>query len=466
MKIVDTNLLRSFQTLQDVPEEQLSWLILQSEQELIEDGAMLSTPDIPVPGVYFIIEGTCVVYTLQNGNQREIGLVVTGEITGYLPYSRGRYSSVYICATGSVQVMMLPYDKVRDLILNNFELTQTLVHVMCNRIKYVTALQSQNEKMMALGKLSAGMTHELNNPASANIRDASFLIKALRSIPAKIKELLAFQLTDKQYNSLFHFLEGSLPTKEKLALTLRDRRQLEHEMADWLETLSVKDAVDIAETFIDFTIAPEEIKNLGNQIPPDKISEVFHWSVFTMELTRTAENIQESSRRIADLVRSVKTYTHMDRGYDKQITDIHLGIKNTLVMLDHKIKKGNVRVEENFDYKLPQIKVLIGEMNQVWTNIIDNALDAMSQNPTGILIINTVKDKEFAKISVIDNGPGIPDAIFPMVFDPFFTTKRIGEGTGIGLDLVKRIIAQHRGNIQVQSRPGRTEFIVSLPIDI
>ena len=135
-------------------------------------------------------------------------------------------------------------------------------------------------------------------------------------------------------------------------------------------------------------------------------------------------------------------------------------------MLDHKIKKGNVRVEENFDYKLPQIKVLIGEMNQVWTNIIDNALDAMSQNPTGILIINTVKDKEFAKISVIDNGPGIPDAIFPMVFDPFFTTKRIGEGTGIGLDLVKRIIAQHRGNIQVQSRPGRTEFIVSLPIDI
>ena len=155
----------------------------------------------------------------------------------------------------------------------------------------------------------------------------------------------------------------------------------------------------------------------------------------------------------------------MDRGMDKQYADIHIGIRNTLTMLGYKLKKGNITLVEEFDNTLPPVKAMIGELNQVWTNLMDNALDAMEPAGKGILEIRTRRDKEFVEVSIIDNGPGIPDNIRSQIFDPFFTTKPIGKGTGLGLDVVTRIVKQHRGSIKVNSVPGRTEFIVCFPID-
>jgi signal transduction histidine kinase len=164
------------------------------------------------------------------------------------------------------------------------------------------------------------------------------------------------------------------------------------------------------------------------------------------------------------LVQSVKNFTHMDQGKGKELTDIHTGIRNTLTMLQYKFKKGNIEVIEEFDPKLPKIMALVGELNQVWTNVIDNALDAMEAIGKGQLTIRTEKDQEYAKISITDNGPGIPEEVQSRIFDPFFTTKDIGKGTGLGLDVVTRIVAQHRGSVKVNSRPGRTEFIICFPI--
>jgi signal transduction histidine kinase len=177
------------------------------------------------------------------------------------------------------------------------------------------------------------------------------------------------------------------------------------------------------------------------------------------------QDIQESARRIADLVSSVKTFTHMDRGADKQYADIRIGIKNTLIMLLYKIKKGNITLVKQYDESLPPVKALIGELNQVWTNLIDNALDAMEANGKGTLTIKTEKDREFVQVSIIDDGPGIPEDIKTRIFDPFFTTKGMGKGTGMGLEVVQRIVKQHNGSIKVKSVPGRTEFIVCFPID-
>ena len=177
------------------------------------------------------------------------------------------------------------------------------------------------------------------------------------------------------------------------------------------------------------------------------------------------EDIQESARRIADLVNSVKTFTHMDRGTGKQYADIHIGIRNTLTMLGYKIRKGNITLVEDFDGTLPPVKAMISELNQVWTNLIDNALDAMEVNGKGTLTIKTEKDREFVQVFIIDDGLGIPGDIKSKIFDPFFTTKEMGKGTGLGLEVVQRIVHQHNGSIKVRSVPGKTEFIVCFPID-
>jgi len=175
-------------------------------------------------------------------------------------------------------------------------------------------------------------------------------------------------------------------------------------------------------------------------------------------------DIQESSQRISDLVKSVKNFTHMDQGKGKEPTDIRTGIHNTLTMLQYRFKKGNVTLVEEYDESLPKITALVGELNQVWTNLIDNALDAMEPAGQGQLTIRTEKEHEWAKTSIIDNGPGIPEDIQSRIFDPFFTTKDIGKGTGLGLDVVQRIVRQHNGSVRVQSTPGHTAFVICFPI--
>ena len=177
------------------------------------------------------------------------------------------------------------------------------------------------------------------------------------------------------------------------------------------------------------------------------------------------EDIREASKRIFYLIQSVKNFTHMDQGKGKELIDIHTGITNTLTMMQYKLKKANIDVVEEFDPHLPKIMALVGELNQVWTNLIDNAVDAMEEKGKGKLTIRTELDRPFARISIIDNGPGIPEDIRTSIFDPFFTTKGIGKGTGLGLDMVCRIVQQqHHGTVKVESIPGRTEFIVCLPI--
>jgi len=192
---------------------------------------------------------------------------------------------------------------------------------------------------------------------------------------------------------------------------------------------------------------------------------VFNWMNTLLVTDRMVQDIGESARRIATLVNSVKTYTHMDQGQEKQYADIRIGIKNTFQMLIYKIKKGNITVVKEFDESLPPVKAQIGELNQVWTNLIDNALDAMEPNGKGILTIKTERDKEFVQVTIADNGPGIPEEIRSRIFDPFFTTKEMGKGTGMGLEVVQRIVQQHNGSIKVISEPGHTAFVVCFPID-
>jgi signal transduction histidine kinase len=244
-----------------------------------------------------------------------------------------------------------------------------------------------------------------------------------------------------------------------------ERAEREDEIRDCLEEHNIANSAEIAENYLEYGFNCEDLELLMEHIPEKSLSPIFNWINAKLTAERMVKDIQQSSQRISELVTSVKNFTHMDQGKGKQYTDIPSGIKNTLVMMNYKIKKANVEVIEEYDEKLPKILALVGELNQVWTNLIDNAVDAMEPAGKGQLVIRTKKDGEYAEITFTDNGPGIPEEMRSQVFDPFFTTKEIGKGTGLGLDVVTQIIRQHKGSVKVNSKPGQTTFIVCFPIN-
>lgn len=462
---VDLPWLRSIAAFTGVPDDQLDWLNSNSLHYIRGESELLIRPGEPIVGMHIIVRGKVRIYLIQENAKRELATMGDREITGYLPYSRGKVANGWVEFMTDTQMMTLPMERTHDMIRNHFELTQALVHLMSDRVREFTALQQQNEKMMALGKLSAGLAHELNNPAAAIVRDAQLLKKHLQLQPETFKSVIQIQLSSRQVDEVNRLLFQILLEKRIVHLSLRERSRKEEQITDWLDDQRIDNSADLAENFVDFGFTCSDLDAFLAQVPQEFLSPVFNWINSNLVTEKFVEDIRQASERISDLVGSVKTFTHMDRGQDKQLTDIHTGIRNTLVMLGHKIKEGHITLHQEYDEALPQLKAMVGELNQVWTNIIDNALDAMAPHGQGTLTIRTTQNANDVNVQITDDGPGIPAGIITRIFDPFFTTKEIGKGTGMGLEVVQRIIHQHRGSIKVSSRPGFTEFLVCFPLN-
>jgi signal transduction histidine kinase len=465
MQTVTTSWLKSLEAFDNVPEDQLQWLLDNSVDNMFEDGEYLMQPGEPMSGPHIMVEGSMRFFIMQSGFRREFTVVGPGNITGYLPFSRGKISKGYAQAIGQLQIRSFNTDLIPEMIRNHYELTQSLVNIMTTRVRDFTAMQQQNEKMMALGKLSAGLAHELNNPASAIVRDSLTLKKHLEHEPESIKTIFTIKMEPEQITAISDKLFMLLDEKNATRLSLKQRTHREDEIIEWLDEHGIENGYDIAESFVDFNFTIETLETFNQHVPDGNLTHVLNWVSDMLITEKMVRDIQESARRIAELVSSVKTFTHMDRAQDKQYADIHIGIRNTLTMLGYKIRKGNINVVEDFDETLPDVKALIGELNQVWTNLIDNAIDAMEPAGKGTLTIKTRRDREFVEVFVADDGPGIAPDIQTMIFDPFFTTKEMGKGTGMGLEVVQRIVKQHRGSIKVKSEPGHTVFSVCFLID-
>ncbi|RYE13302.1 MAG: GHKL domain-containing protein [Sphingobacteriales bacterium] len=359
--------------------------------------------------------------------------------------------------------LVIPLEKMKEVGKLHYELTEALVHIMTTRVREVTAVLQQNEKMMALGKLSAGLAHELNNPAAAIVRNTSSLKDQIKHLPDLFKQIAAIQLDMGEIEPVNAFIAEVINRPDKPVLSMMQRADLEDDIIDWLEDHEI-DNDAMAETLVDMGFSISDLEKLRDQTSAECIAPVLAWVNNNLVTDKLVTDIQEASRRISELVGSVKTFTHMDRDGNKQVIDVHTGIGNTLKMLGYKFKKGNIELKEEYSPDVPKVNAMPGELNQVWTNLIDNAIDAMEVNNSGILTISTKKDGDFVQVKIIDNGPGIPEDIKSKVFDPFFTTKEMGKGTGMGLDVVSRIIRQHNGTIKVKSVPGETEFEVCLPL--
>ncbi len=322
----------------------------------------------------------------------------------------------------------------------------------------------QSEKLATLGKLSAGMAHELNNPAAAAQRSADQLRGAIRELDEAQRNLGAAALTEAQSAVLSRVVASIVdPSNRYAELDALDRSDLEGDIEQWLVERGIHEAWELAPTLASFGWDPQKLSEIvapfgTNQLPVVLASLKSGYAAATL-----VEDIREATRRISEIVKALRSYTYLDQAPIQRI-DVHDGLDSTLVILRSKLKDG-ITVRRDYDRTLPQIQAFGTELNQVWTNIIDNAVGAM--NGAGELVLRTYREDPWVVVEIKDTGPGIPEEIQSKIFDPFFTTKPPGEGTGLGLNISHNIVVQkHHGRIVVHSRPGETRFVVELPLDL
>jgi signal transduction histidine kinase len=457
--------LKQVPEFKNVPHHQLQWLAEKGFVKTYADGEKVFRKGDPIDEMRIVLQGEVDLYIEQGGSFRYLDTVETKEITGRLPYSRMRSAVAEGIVQGTVSVFMLHKDQFPEMIRNHYELTEALVHTMTDRVRDFTKQQQLNDKMMALGKFSAGLAHELNNPSAAVVRSAQELKKHLRHLPEKFKRVIKIQTTDDVIDWVNDFVQQKITGASAINLSLSTRMEREDELNSWFDEHDMENGYELVETFVEFGIGPHDLDKLRRNLRTEDQEAVINWVNQVLATERLVTEIEEASRRINTLVSSVKSYTHMDQNPEKQRTDVHDGIRNTLTLLSHKIRKGNVKLEEHFQDDLPQACVYVSELNQVWTNLIDNALDALEGRENSVLRITTQRDREFIVVHVNDNGPGIPAEITEKIFDPFFTTKPVGKGTGLGLEVVRQIVLRHQGDVRVTSTPGNTTFSVCLPIN-
>ncbi|WP_276372202.1 ATP-binding protein [Chryseolinea sp. H1M3-3] len=459
-----------FQTLKAVPEfasvpdQQIQWLVDHGTTRTYADGEKVFSHGDMIDSFQIVLEGGVTLYINQPNGRRNLGTYEPLDILGRLPYSRMKSAVAEGISEGKSILFSLHRDNFHDLICQCHDITEVLVHNMTDRVRSFTKQQLQNDKMMALGKLSAGLAHELNNPSAAVVRSAQELKKHLSSTPENFKRVIKIQANDETVDQVNDWVFSKIKSHDAIPLSLIQKTALEDELTSWLEAAGISNPYELTETLTDFAVSVDDLDRLRSLLRPQDVAPVIGWINQVLTTDKLVCDIEHASKRINTLVTSIKGYTHMDQSTEKQLADIHSGIRNTLTMLGHKLKKDSVKVVENFQVDLPRASIFISEMNQVWTNLIDNAIDAMEGISNPVLEIKTSKDREFINVSIIDNGPGIPAEIEDKIFDPFFTTKPMGKGTGLGLEVVRQIINQHNGKIELHSKPGRTEFRICFPI--
>ena len=442
----------------DLPDDQLAWFVSQSQELQLKAGDAYSRQGDPADAMFVILEGQ-VQGRGELGGETIIFDLKSGDVTGLLPFSRMKQFTVSLRAETDSRALRFPASLFPDLVQKMPELTKRLVGLMSDRIRETTRMEQQRDRLASLGKLSAGLAHELNNPASAAKRAASQLRDSLKRIKDASHELGRRDLTAAQKSEVLAleaaFIQRDEPPPD--ALTISD---LEDQIDSLLRSHGQSDLWELAADLARRRVKPEALESLFAAVDADTARAALVRIAASLEIASLLNEIESSTSRISDLVRAIKEYTFMDQA-PVQNVDVVKTLETTLTILNHKLKHG-VAVQRDY----PGVPLLVNsfgsELNQIWTNLIDNAIDAMGGK--GALRVRAYPEDTCVVVEISDNGPGISAEIKSHIFEPFFTTKGVGEGTGLGLDTVQRIVKKHRGTIQVSSKPGDTRFQVWLPL--
>ncbi|HXV59261.1 MAG TPA: ATP-binding protein [Vicinamibacteria bacterium] len=452
--------LRGLEIFEGLSDDQLAWFCEHGTGFELESGEHMIERGDPADYMFVVVTGTIDGYEEHGGQWLVVASTGRGKVTGMLPFSRMTHYPRYVVAVEPSQVLFVHKRDFQEMLSVSLEVGQRLVASMSDRVRGDVRLEQQQEKMVALGKLSAGLAHELNNPAAAVGRAAATLLEHLVKLPECVSGLMGQHLDETAIDAIRQLPTLARPG-ESATLSPLARAEREEALGAWMEDHDVTDGWKMAGTFTDSGFTVDDLQEFSGKIPASALGDALVWIQCGLVSEGVVAEIASSAERISSLIDSVKTYSHMDRSVEHKLTDVREGLDNTLKMLGHKIDKKGIRLERDYEKDLPQVQAHAGELNQVWTNLIDNAIDALDQG--GVLCIEAKSDEHGIVVRVIDNGPGIPKELHQRVFDPFFTTKEVGEGMGLGLDIALRIARTHRGRIEVHSEPGRTEMRVHLP---
>lgn len=453
-------------------------LLLQSGQEFISEG---KTADY----FYVLLSGSVqVTKKLSDKNEVNVASHGAGTFMGEVPILLGIPYEVTIRTLESSRLLRLRKEKFWNILTSCTSMTNEILRTMAQRVQLVQSISQEQGKLIALGRLAAGLAHELNNPASAASSSSTQLRELLRALTTISMKFAQYSQANKLTNDQLEFINtiiqntleysansmtiANIPQQQDGHISSTSTDQLarsdrESEIEAWLDTHNISDGWKLAPTFIEMGYDIEWFDNVARIIPGQFLQEVLPWLEAIIKTKGMLYEIEHSTARISELVGAIKTYSYMDKARIQNV-DVHEGLESTLTILHHKIKNG-IEIIREYDPHLPHITVYGSELNQVWTNLIDNAVDALEGH--GHIWIRTRTDdgNNHIVVEIADDGPGIPPEVQSRIFEPFLTTKGVGKGTGLGLSISYRIaVEMHKGQITFFSKPGDTRFQVLLPV--
>ncbi len=452
--------LAEHETLGSAPREELAWLASHGAIRHLQTGDVLTAKGATVEGLFVLLNGHLAIFVDRGAGRHKVMEWRTGEVMGLLPYSRLVSPPGDTVAQAPSVILALHRDHLTEMIRTCHQITSILVHKMVDRARQFTSSALHDEKMMSLGKLSAGLAHELNNPAAAIERSAALLDDHLEEAEQAARMLGAARLTDTQFAAIDEVRASCQAARAPGVLSPIQQAERESAIADWLADHGLDDST--AATLAETAVTIEALDRLAETVTGPSLDAVLRWAAAGCSVRGLAWEIQEAAMRISGLVQAVKGFTHMDQAPVAEPVDLRLNLGSTVAVLKAKARAKSIAVVVTVEPDLPPVRGFVGELNQIWANLIDNALDATPE--AGRVEVTAQREQGRVVVRVVDNGPGIPAGVRARIFEPFFTTKPVGLGTGLGLDIVRRLAVHNEAEIDVESEPGRTEFRVSLPL--
>jgi signal transduction histidine kinase len=459
--------LRTLFLFEKLTDAQLQWLCERGHVELIPVGPVFTEGD-PATCFYILLEGTLVMSRRVGGDDLETGRssqrgVYAGAWQAYMGDHVGQTYQASLRVTEPSRFFVLDANVFAQMMQDWFPMAVHLLEGAFYGAKNTQHLIGQRERLLALGSLSAGLTHELNNPAAAAVRATASLRERVAGMRHKLAMIAGGKWDRTTLQTLIQLQEEAADRVPKaVALSPLEASDREDEITDWLDSYEVRDGWDMGSTFVSAGLDVAWLEHVASTVDPAVLEGALRWLNYTVETELLMNEIEDSATRISTLVGAAKQYSQLDRA-PYQVVDVHELLDSTLMMLSGK-KPPGIKVVKEYSPGLPRISAYAGELNQVWTNLIDNAIAAMGAS--GVLTVRTgMGREECVFVEFGDTGPGVPPELRDRIFEPFFTTKPVGEGTGLGLDISWRIVVRkHHGDISVESVPGDTRFRVSLPV--
>ena len=454
--------LRQISLFKELSTEQLL-CIPQGKEFHLESGEILFQQGEPPEYFYLVIEGAVRIITEVKNQKMELGTYSSGMFFGEVPLLAGTDHLASGYAIASSHLYALHEADFWQMLTICPSIRKMVLGFMANRLQELQLLSQQREKLISLGAIAAGLAHELNNPASAARRATGHLQQKVETLQALALSSIKQSLTPEQQEQLLALKHDAL----EYAVTASccdplAQSEREDQIADWLDQNGIANSWLLAPTLATAGLDLQKLESLGLPVDERTTTNWITWLEATLATAELLEELEQSTGRVSELVKAVKDYSFMDQAPLQEV-DIHEGLDNTLTILGHKLRQHGTIVKREYDRTLPKITAYGSQLNQVWTNLIDNAIDALGEG--GTIWLRTFQQEDYLKVEIIDNGAGIPSEVQSRIFEPFFTTKEVGQGTGLGLEIAHRIVVnQHQGDIRCFSRSDRTRFQICLPL--